>query len=452
MAWTYVNAGAVALGASPTPALPAGLAQNDLMVMVGTSSATFGATPPTGYTEAARYTTASPFLAIYYKFAGASETAVAITNANTTTAAVVLAYRSLEAFDVISAVAANASSLTIATNTATTTKNNDLVLSIYGGGITASATRAWTAPTGPTNRVNQSRTTTNTGMLVSDINQATAGTTTSYTATTAQTAALAAYAVAFKAISAFTSTLTATTPTTSTIQRAFSFIESATALITNSTIIRRVGKLVTANQVLSATITQIRAFLRTLAATVVTVSTIIKRITKTLTATAVATVATLVPQKVFLKTVTASAVAITATLVPRVNKLLAATQVTLASFTRSIRLIIRASVITVATIDVLKFFLRTLSATTNIIATISAPKLYARTLAAIQTSSSTIGRSVGKLVSTVVNIIPTLLFRGWFAINEAQNAMWAAINDFVGSIWSDVDEDQDPNWKDINDV
>ena len=61
MAWGFVAAGTVATGANPTPALPTGWAAGNLLVIVATSGTVFSATPPTGYTQAARYTVASPF-------------------------------------------------------------------------------------------------------------------------------------------------------------------------------------------------------------------------------------------------------------------------------------------------------------------------------------------------------------------------------------------------------
>lgn len=194
--WSFVAAGTVATGANPAPALPTGWAQGDLLVVVATSGATYSATPPTGYTQAARHT-ASPFLTVWYKTAGSSESSPTLTNTSTASAAVIVAYRNIAAFDAVSTVA-TASSTTIATSTTTTTKADDLVLSIYGGAIATSGTRAWTAPTGTTGRVLSSRTTALTGMMVAEENQAATGTTTARTGTTAQTAALDAYTVAFK--------------------------------------------------------------------------------------------------------------------------------------------------------------------------------------------------------------------------------------------------------------
>jgi hypothetical protein len=192
--WAFVAAGVVSTGASPAPALPAGWAQGNLLLIVATSSAAFS-TIPAGYGQIAS-DSVSPFTTIWYKFAGSSESAPTVTNANTATAAVVIAYSGVNSYQAISAVAI-ASSTTVTENTTTTTTSDSLVLSIYGGAVSSTSTRAWAPPTGPTNRVSQSRTTTTTGMCVSDIDQASAGTTTAYAATTAQTAALDAYTVVF---------------------------------------------------------------------------------------------------------------------------------------------------------------------------------------------------------------------------------------------------------------
>jgi len=219
MAWGFVNAGAVSTGASPTPALPSGYAEGNLLLIVATSGATFS-TAPTGYTQIALHN-ASPFLAIWYKFAGASETAQTVTNSNTATAAVVLAYSGINSYDVISTVK-TASATTIATNTTTTTAANDLVLSIYGGGVASSGTRAWTPPASTTSRVSRSRTTTTTGMLVCDENLATATTTTARTGTTAQTATLDAYTVAFKQANTFSESVSETASASDSVAQTFS--------------------------------------------------------------------------------------------------------------------------------------------------------------------------------------------------------------------------------------
>ena len=197
MTWAIRAAGTVATGANPAPGIPIGTVTNDLLLLVGTSSTLFSATPPTGYTQLARYATAAPFLAIWWKIATGSDPAPRVTNASAASAAVLVSYSGAGAVDIIGVIK-TASATTIVTNTQTTTLNNDLVVSVYGGAVASSGTRAWTVPASTTSRVSSSRTTARTGMLIVDENKTPLGLTTARTGTTALSGALNAYVISFK--------------------------------------------------------------------------------------------------------------------------------------------------------------------------------------------------------------------------------------------------------------
>jgi hypothetical protein len=197
MSWSFVNHGTVATGASPVPGMPASFIAGDILLIVATSKTAYSATPPTGYSNLTRQTSA-PMLSVWYKIATGSETSPTLTNSDTSSCAVILAYRGLAAFDAQSTVATGTSTSPSTTNHATTTAANDLVLSIYGGSTTSSSTGAWTANGSTTNRVSSTDTTSLTGLLVADETQAASGASATRQATQGKSVAWQAITVAFQ--------------------------------------------------------------------------------------------------------------------------------------------------------------------------------------------------------------------------------------------------------------
>ena len=192
MAISFVAAGTVATGANPTVTVPTGYAQDDFLIIVTAGTAT--TTTPTDWTLISAQG-AGQFITTFYKFANASEASVALTNAGTTTKAVMMAYRGVGLFDVVSAYT-TATATTLATATQTTLLANDYVLSIYANA--SGAARTWTAPASTTARVNSATTTTVRGLLIVDEAKATAGLTTARTATISASSTLAAVSISIR--------------------------------------------------------------------------------------------------------------------------------------------------------------------------------------------------------------------------------------------------------------
>ena len=177
-------AATTATGANANPAIPAGVSAGDILIMVASSGTVFSATPPTGYTELYRNTVASPFLTIWYKITGATETAVAATNASTATVAARLLYSAqLQGIlrDGLGTVA-TATSTAPATTSITTNFYGETIVSCYAC-VLNNPSANWTAATGTTQRVSLSTTAALTGMLVADEYDNAPGTSTARTAT-----------------------------------------------------------------------------------------------------------------------------------------------------------------------------------------------------------------------------------------------------------------------------
>ena len=189
MAISFVAAGTAGTGVNPTVGVPTGYAASDLLIIFVTSTVT--PTTPTGWTGIVNYAVV-PRLFACYKIATASESSVTITAANSTTNAVMLAYRGASGYDVIG-TGSNASSTTISTNSLTTTKANDFVISFYGG--TAASLNTWTAPASTNTRFNVSSNGTVRGLLIVDELQASAGASTSRTATSSASTFLSASSI-----------------------------------------------------------------------------------------------------------------------------------------------------------------------------------------------------------------------------------------------------------------
>jgi len=213
--WSFINSGTVATGANPSPALPSGWQQGDLLLIVAGSTTVYSATPPTGYTQAAREaSTGFGGLAVWWKAAGSSESAPALTNASTTSKAVMMAYRKVNtsATDKISAIGTGGSGSASAASV-TTTANDDLVLHMWT--CTTGTAGTWTNPSGTTVRVNSGNTTTLVGILTDDEDQAAAGATTARTGTTNHSIGVCGVTIAFLQTADVTYALTHETVTSS---------------------------------------------------------------------------------------------------------------------------------------------------------------------------------------------------------------------------------------------
>jgi len=184
--WTFVNAGAVATGANPVPALPAGIQAGDLLVIVaGAAGTSYSSTPPTGWTNQQRQTVDPRFTVWFRQYDGAI-TAPTLTNAATSCAAVMLAYRNAPQRDVGSALTTGTSTSPATTNHVTTKQADELVLSLYVA--TSGSVDTWTADVATTARVNSGPSATIVGLLCCDENQAAAGASATRTATLVSTA------------------------------------------------------------------------------------------------------------------------------------------------------------------------------------------------------------------------------------------------------------------------
>jgi len=150
-----------------------------MLVVVATSTTAYSATPPAGYTNLTLQTT-RPMLSVWYKFAqNTSESAPTLTNAGTTSVAVMLAYRLIDSQEVTGSIGSGTSTAP-ATVSITIDGDDDLVCSIYG--VTSGTATTWTAPGSTNSRSNIAPTTTLTGILVVD-EDVTTTTTTVRTAT-----------------------------------------------------------------------------------------------------------------------------------------------------------------------------------------------------------------------------------------------------------------------------
>jgi len=194
--WTFVNAGAVSTGANPAPALPASIVAGDFLIIVAAAAGTsYSATPPSGWTNVTLQTS-DPRLSVWYRQYNGVAGAPTLTNAATSCAAVMLAYRKVGSFDAASAVTTATSTSPATTNQVTTKQADDLVLSLYAA--TATAADTWTPDVNTTSRVNQSSTVLVVGLLCCDEDQAAAGASAVRTATLSPTGeAWDAIAVAF---------------------------------------------------------------------------------------------------------------------------------------------------------------------------------------------------------------------------------------------------------------
>ena len=174
MAISFVASGAVATGANATVSVPAGYAEGDLLLIIstGTAASTIAAATYPGWTRIANQG-AGQFISVHAKVASSAESAVTLTQAGTTSKAVMVAYRGCGWYDVIASFTTSGGS-SIGTATQTTGFANDYVVSIYAA---TSSARTWTAPAATTTRQNSAPTAAVNGLLVVDELQAAAGAT-----------------------------------------------------------------------------------------------------------------------------------------------------------------------------------------------------------------------------------------------------------------------------------
>lgn len=192
MAISFVAAGTVATGTDPVVPVPTGYQTNDFLIIV-----TVGTASPSSITGWTQITAqgAGQFVTAFYKFASASESSVNLLLTGTTSKAVMLAYRGVGYFDVISSYNTGTST-SPATLSQTTTFANDYVLSIYGSGVNNGTN--WTAAGSTTSRVNSSPSNTVQGLLIADELQASAGATTARTATLSKSTAWSAVSISIR--------------------------------------------------------------------------------------------------------------------------------------------------------------------------------------------------------------------------------------------------------------
>jgi hypothetical protein len=178
MAISFVAASAIVTGSNPTVAIPAGVVENDFLVIIYNGTAT--PATPAGWTSRAAQGVGN-FITIFYRFAGATNASQALTVTSTTARTVMLAYRGVSATDTISAFQTAASATTTTTPTFNTTYADEFVISVYAANNVAST--AWTAPASTTTRASIIANANFGGLLVVDELKTTAGATTPRTAT-----------------------------------------------------------------------------------------------------------------------------------------------------------------------------------------------------------------------------------------------------------------------------
>lgn len=194
---SFESIGTPVTGNSPTVGLPSTFNTGDLLIIVFNSNSGNVTVTPSGWT-AVGPAPSSPRLYIYYKIAGASESAVAMTTTGAGSAqsqAIMLAYKNNTATpgDVTSTLATGSGTAT--TPSITTTASNDVVLSIYTGNVNA----VWTPPSGTTVRFDGGGNLSFAAILVCDESLVAAGATTSRTATNTGTSTCAV-ATSFKSL------------------------------------------------------------------------------------------------------------------------------------------------------------------------------------------------------------------------------------------------------------
>jgi hypothetical protein len=191
MAISFVGASAVVTGNNPTVAVPAGVAADDLLLIVISSNST--AATPAGWTLLSSQG-AGQFISIVYKYAGTTNASQQVTSPSIASKAVMLAYRGTGAFQVVPAYTTGTGT-TATPNTLTTTYANDYVVSIYASAAQATVTN-WTPNGSTTSRVNSPNSSLSKGLLIADELQAAAGVSTARAATLSASNTWASVAIA----------------------------------------------------------------------------------------------------------------------------------------------------------------------------------------------------------------------------------------------------------------
>ena len=202
MAISFVAAGTIVTGANPTVTVPAGLANNDLLLIVQTSTTaqTLPLPAPAGWTLASYQPIGSlnQYVTVYYKFAVTPESSVATTMAGANTKAVMIAYRGVSTSQTFE----NRPPYTVGTgvtftpNTLSTVYPNDWVITIYTASSGISPTPTLTPSVSTVSRVNSSNTNTQQGLVVVDQPQPLPGISTAYSCATSTSGGWSAIQIA----------------------------------------------------------------------------------------------------------------------------------------------------------------------------------------------------------------------------------------------------------------
>ena len=127
---SFVGAGAVTSGViNPVVGLPAGIQDGDLLFLIVNAGGGSAVGAPSGWTSTFSIGS-SPNYLVFNKFADGTDVNISISSGNSSITAVIIAYRGASGIHTFS-TAATATSTTIASNTLTTTYDNQYVVTIY---------------------------------------------------------------------------------------------------------------------------------------------------------------------------------------------------------------------------------------------------------------------------------------------------------------------------------
>jgi hypothetical protein len=217
----------------------------------------------------------------------------------------------------------------------------------------------------------------------------------------------------------FEQALTATVTTAASIVKQVGFAITATTATATAAIVKQVDKLVAATTVTStATIQALKVAVANLTAnatstasivrdvgklvtatTVTATATIVKNVGKLITATTVTATASMVAIKVILLTMTATTVTATASIVRQVGKILEAPATSTASIVKGVGKLVTATTVTAtASIVAIKTILLAMTATT-VTATASIVRQVGFAITATATTTASIVKQVGKTIT-----------------------------------------------------
>ena len=200
--WSFVAAGAVGDGNNTDAVLPAGVLQNDLLIIHAAIASGGGDfSTPAGWSVGLLNGGVVKH-SVWYKIAGASEGNATVPNSggSTRNRAYMLAYRNIKGtpLDVLG-TEASGTSASPATASLTTSVANGLVVSFYVAQVDATG-RTFSAPASTTTRKNVALTETKPGLLSVDENKVAAGATSVRTATLSSSDNWDAFSIAFKQV------------------------------------------------------------------------------------------------------------------------------------------------------------------------------------------------------------------------------------------------------------